>query len=72
MALYGPVAGAPDLEAIWERWRPDARPKAAPPDRDRRLTLRLPRHADFRAWTALRRESRDFLTPWEPPGPPIT
>ncbi|MHA7888551.1 GNAT family N-acetyltransferase [Roseicyclus sp.] len=31
-----------------------------------RLTLRLPRHADFRPWTALRDTSRDFLTPWEP------
>jgi ribosomal-protein-alanine N-acetyltransferase len=31
-----------------------------------RLSLRLPRHADFRAWTALRETSRDFLTPWEP------
>jgi len=31
-----------------------------------RLILRLPRHADFRAWAALRGSSRDFLTPWEP------
>ena len=31
-----------------------------------RLTLRLPRHADFRPWAALRDLSRDFLTPWEP------
>lgn len=31
-----------------------------------RLSLRLPRHADFRAWAALRHQSRDFLTPWEP------
>lgn len=31
-----------------------------------RLTLRPPEHGDFRAWTALRRDSRDFLTPWEP------
>ncbi|MEM7723985.1 MAG: GNAT family protein [Pseudomonadota bacterium] len=31
-----------------------------------RLTLRLPRHADFRAWAALRAQSRAFLTPWEP------
>ncbi|MBU2992026.1 GNAT family protein [Octadecabacter sp. 1_MG-2023] len=31
-----------------------------------RLTLRPPIHSDFRAWTALRQESRDFLTPWEP------
>jgi ribosomal-protein-alanine N-acetyltransferase len=31
-----------------------------------RLSLRTPLHADFRAWTSLRRESADFLTPWEP------
>jgi ribosomal-protein-alanine N-acetyltransferase len=31
-----------------------------------RMTLRLPEHADFRAWAALRRESVAFLTPWEP------
>ncbi len=31
-----------------------------------RLTLRPPEHGDFRQWTALRRDSRDFLTPWEP------
>ncbi|MEM9786287.1 MAG: GNAT family protein [Pseudomonadota bacterium] len=31
-----------------------------------RLTLRPPMHSDFRAWTALRQESRDFLVPWEP------
>lgn len=31
-----------------------------------RLILRLPQHGDFRQWTALRRASREFLTPWEP------
>ncbi|AHM02523.1 Ribosomal-protein-S5p-alanine acetyltransferase [Roseibacterium elongatum DSM 19469] len=31
-----------------------------------RLTLRLPRHADFRAWVALRSQSEAFLKPWEP------
>nr|MCW1950475.1 GNAT family N-acetyltransferase [Octadecabacter sp.] len=31
-----------------------------------RLTLRPPVHSDFRAWSALRQESADFLTPWEP------
>ena len=30
------------------------------------MTLRPPQHGDFRAWTALRRGSADFLTPWEP------
>lgn len=31
-----------------------------------RLTLRPPVHSDFQAWAALRLQSRDFLTPWEP------
>lgn len=31
-----------------------------------RLTLRLPAHTDYVAWTSLRESSRDFLTPWEP------
>lgn len=31
-----------------------------------RIVLRLPQHSDFNAWTRLRHESRDFLTPWEP------
>ena len=31
-----------------------------------RMTLRLPQHADYRPWAALRRESEAFLTPWEP------
>ncbi|WP_375687171.1 GNAT family N-acetyltransferase [Pseudooceanicola sp. LIPI14-2-Ac024] len=31
-----------------------------------RLTLRPPVHADWRAWSDLRRESQEFLTPWEP------
>lgn len=31
-----------------------------------RLSLRAPIHSDFRAWTALRVTSQDFLTPWEP------
>ena len=31
-----------------------------------RIVLRLPTHSDFNAWTGLRDESRDFLTPWEP------
>ncbi len=31
-----------------------------------RLTLCPPNHSDFRAWTALRRASEGFLTPWEP------
>ena len=31
-----------------------------------RMTLRLPQHGDFRAWTMLRDQSAPFLTPWEP------
>ncbi|MEM7519873.1 MAG: GNAT family protein [Pseudomonadota bacterium] len=31
-----------------------------------RLTLRPPIHSDFRPWTALRVQSRDVLTKWEP------
>ena len=31
-----------------------------------RMTLRLPQHGDFRAWTTLRDQSAPFLTPWEP------
>ena len=31
-----------------------------------RLTLRPPTHSDYRAWAALRRDSREFLTRWEP------
>jgi ribosomal-protein-alanine N-acetyltransferase len=32
----------------------------------RRVTLRAPRAGDFTAWQRLRRESRDFLRPFEP------
>jgi ribosomal-protein-alanine N-acetyltransferase len=31
-----------------------------------RLTLRLPLHGDWRAWSSLRQDSAAFLTPWEP------
>ncbi|MEE4188205.1 MAG: GNAT family protein [Roseobacter sp.] len=31
-----------------------------------RMTLRPPVHSDFRAWSHLRVQSRDYLTPWEP------
>lgn len=31
-----------------------------------RMTLRLPAHGDYRDWSTLRDESRDFLVPWEP------
>lgn len=31
-----------------------------------RMTLRLPQHGDYRAWSSLRAESSSFLVPWEP------
>ncbi len=31
-----------------------------------RMTLRLPAHGDWRAWSDLRAASATFLTPWEP------
>ncbi|MCT4373323.1 GNAT family N-acetyltransferase [Yangia mangrovi] len=31
-----------------------------------RLILRPPLHGDFNAWVALRLQSKDYLTPWEP------
>ncbi|WP_050526643.1 GNAT family N-acetyltransferase [Pseudorhodobacter aquimaris] len=31
-----------------------------------RMTLRLPIHTDWNGWSALRAESTNFLTPWEP------
>lgn len=31
-----------------------------------RMVLRLPAHGDYKAWSALRMTSHDFLTPWEP------
>ncbi|MEY8881974.1 GNAT family N-acetyltransferase [Donghicola sp. XS_ASV15] len=31
-----------------------------------RMTLRLPLHGDYRAWSSLRFSCREFLTPWEP------
>lgn len=31
-----------------------------------RLVLRLPQHADWRAWSDLRQASEAFLAPWEP------
>lgn len=31
-----------------------------------RMTLRPPIHSDFRPWTSLRRDSKEFLCKWEP------
>jgi ribosomal-protein-alanine N-acetyltransferase len=35
----------------------------------KRVFLRPPERGDWAAWSALRHESRDFLTPWEPSWP---
>ena len=57
---------------IWRRIRPASRPEAVfgrrrePRLETERLILRPPRHADYRAWSAVRLESREFLKPWEP------
>lgn len=40
--------------------------KSEPPLTGGRVTLRAPRSADYAEWSNLRRESRDFLEPWEP------
>ncbi len=31
-----------------------------------RMALRPPQHSDYRQWSSLRRDSADFLKPWEP------
>lgn len=31
-----------------------------------RMVLRQPMHGDYRAWSSLRQDSVEFLTPWEP------
>jgi ribosomal-protein-alanine N-acetyltransferase len=41
-------------------------PPTRPLIRTKNLVLRPPLANDFAAWAALRLESRDFLTPWEP------
>jgi ribosomal-protein-alanine N-acetyltransferase len=35
----------------------------------KRVVLRPPERGDWAAWSALRQESREFLTPWEPSWP---
>jgi len=37
--------------------------------RDGHALIRVPEMGDFEQWSALRRQSRDFLTPWEPVWP---
>ena len=39
---------------------------AAPPLQGERLYLRPPQLSDYRAWSTLRAQSREFLSPWEP------
>jgi len=34
------------------------------------VTLRMPVSTDYAEWAALREQSREFLTPWEPTWPP--
>ena len=41
-------------------------PEPLPPIAGDGVILRTPQMTDFAAWSALREESRDFLTPWEP------
>jgi [ribosomal protein S5]-alanine N-acetyltransferase len=40
--------------------------KPEPPLTGGRVLLRAPKSSDYGDWTKLRRESRDFLEPWEP------
>jgi [ribosomal protein S5]-alanine N-acetyltransferase len=41
-------------------------PKPDPPLTGSRVLLRAPKSADYAEWAQIRRESRDFLEPWEP------
>jgi ribosomal-protein-alanine N-acetyltransferase len=41
-------------------------PPTRPLIRTSNLILRAPQASDYAAWSLLRMESRDFLTPWEP------
>ena len=54
------IAWTPSLALAQLRGAPRARVETE------RLSLRPPQHADFRAWSALRRASEGFLRPWEP------
>jgi hypothetical protein len=74
MALYGPVAGAPDLAALsGSALLPDAAaPAAALRIETERLTLRLPRHADFRAWVRCAATARPSCNAGSQAGPSIT
>lgn len=50
-------------------WRGFSRPDDGPYLIGQRLYLRLPQPQDYAEWAALRRESHDFLQPWEPTWP---
>ncbi|CAN5214759.1 GNAT family protein [soil metagenome] len=45
-------------------------PDLPPVLRNGEVELRVPEMANYRAWAALRLESRRFLVPWEPTWPP--
>lgn len=47
---------------VWPLARPDPTPTLV----GRRIILRPPRLSDHRQWSALRRDSREFLKPYEP------
>lgn len=49
--------------------QPRARGPAGPRLEGERVVLRPPRARDWRAWAAARRDSREFLAPWEPTWP---
>lgn len=63
MILRGPGLGSAVTAALGGVW---AAPGARARVETERLQLRPPRHADFRAWTALRQSSEAFLRRWEP------
>ena len=49
--------------------RPFSFADVLPPIRGEGVELRAPEMRDYEAWAALRSQSRDFLTPWEPVWP---
>ena len=58
------MAGTLTFGSLWARAFGGAPASAALTGK--RLYLRRPRLSDYRQWAALREQSRDFLTPWEP------
>lgn len=64
------MAGGPLLAALTGLWRLRSTPATAGPVlRGERVHLRWPQAGDHAAWSRLRGESRDHLTPWEPAWP---